>query len=46
MEELMKQGLKQLLFDHDWLDTSVMGLTDEDIDTNDYEEDIQNDTEN
>jgi hypothetical protein len=45
MQELMKEGLKKLMFDHDWLDTSVMGLTDENIDTNDYEEEINYDTE-
>jgi len=37
-EELMLQGLKQFLFEHDWFDTDIVGLTDEDIDTNNYEE--------
>lgn len=44
-EELMLQGLEQFLFDHDWFDNDIVGLTDEDIDTNNYEE-ITHDTEN
>ncbi len=32
-ERLMLKGLEQFLFEHDWLDTDIMGLTDEDIDT-------------
>jgi hypothetical protein len=31
-EELMLQGLKQFMFDHDWFDTDVVALLeDEDI---------------
>jgi len=44
-EELMLQGLEQFLFDNDWFDNDIVGLTDEDIDTNNYEE-ITHDTEN
>jgi hypothetical protein len=44
-EELMLQGLKQFMFDHDWFDTDIVGLTDEDIDTNNYEEITTDDTE-
>ena len=43
-EELMLRGLEQFLFDNDWLDNDIVGLTDEDIDTNNYEE-ITHDTE-
>lgn len=42
-EDLMLKGLKQLMFEHDWLDTGIVGITDEDIDTNDDEE-IKDDT--
>ena len=42
-EDLMLKGLKELMFDHDWLDTDIVGLTDENIDTNSDEE-ISHDT--
>ena len=44
-EERMRQVLEQFLFDNDWFDKDIVGLTDEDIDTNNYEE-ITHDTEN
>ena len=37
-EDMMLKSFEQFLFDNDWLDTDVVGLTDEDIDTNNSEE--------